>query len=147
MHFLLESNKKFDSIYFEWVSGCIKIMDEFIKNAKEEILRICTTWENKDKKLFEYERDIFRKKRINKKLPIKLILNEAKDVWEIVSLHTTDLRETKVILSENGKFENLLISWNCVIIFRWIWDVHWTYLCDENIAWMFKIMFWYIWEK
>ena len=63
------------------------------------------------------------------------------------NLDKNDLRKTKIISQENWKVENLIISWNHILIFKWVWDIHWTYLCDESIAWMFKIMFSYIWEK
>lgn len=146
-------SKSWNSIYFEWIAWTIKILDKFIENSKKNsnswnwMYRIASTWTNKNQKLLDYEKNIFRKKRLNKKINLKLILTENIDTSEIVSLNKTDLRETKIIDSFNDKLENLIIYWDKVIILNWSNNISWTFIHDQNIAMMFKILFEYIWEN
>jgi len=129
--------------HYQGKQGMKLILEEMLNEAKE--LKSIGSAEDLFKTLENYPE--FVKKRLNKKIPIKVILRDSKKARERKFFGPQELRQVKII-SANYEYQGIIYLWNNkVAMFSFEKDLSALVVDSKAVADMQNALFEYIWDS
>lgn len=152
----LQNNKKTipKITYFEWISWYTELLKKSLETW-EKVMYMMTNSkyiknsindEVKLEELIKFERREFTEQRLKRNILLKLITTE-KDIWKwLKAKDPEELRETKIIPSDFGNVETMVLVWNHVILVTDNYPVVWIHIEEEQLTEMMMNFFSFLWK-
>ena len=141
--------------YFEWEEAYYELLEKSLKENEWEILMISNSKykkqnikdETKLETIYNYEKQIFSKKRLEAKIKLRFITNEA-SIWEEFQKQDSEfLRETRILGDDFGETETMIIAGDNLIMITDNYPVIGLHIKEAQFATMMKNLFEFMWKN
>lgn len=141
--------------YFEWEEAYYELLEKSLKKNAWEILMISNSKykkqnikdETKLEAIYNYEDKIFSTKRLEAKIKLRFITNEA-SIWEELQKQDSEfLRETRILSDDFGETETMIIAGDNLIMITDNYPIIGLHIKEAQLTTMMRNLFEFVWKS